>query len=309
MRSDSDDVAPRARIPADVDQPDKIVYGLSARQLAIIAVAVAAAYGVVKGLGPLLPQPVLIAVLVPIGGAAVVLALGRRDGLSLDVWLASAIRQARSPKRHAAAAAEPVPAWAPGPGMAVPLLRLPARAISEAGVIDAGGHAVALVAATTVNIGLRTGDEQAALIDAYGRWLNSLGGPVQLVVSAQRVDLSRHAQRVADSAATIGNPALSGAAFDYAQFLDQLAEHRDPLWRTVTIAVTADTTPGGATEVLRRADHAASTLTALGAQSAVLDGPRATAVLTCATDPYAPVDVTWPRARPGAAVTGEGELP
>jgi PrgI family protein len=298
----------RARVPADVDQPDKIVYGLTARQLAIVAVAVAIAYGVFKGLGRLLPQPILIAIMVPIGGAAIVLALGRRDGLTLDLWLLSAIRQSRAPKHHAAAAAEPVPAWAPGPGMAVPRLRLPARAISEVGVIDTGDQAVALVAATTVNLALRSGDEQLALIGAYGRWLNGLSGPVQLVISAQRVDLSGHAQRVADRAATIANAALADAAYDYAGFLDQLAEHRDPLWRTVTIAVTATAGKGRDTEVLRRADHAATSLAALGAQTAVLDGATATAALTCATDPYAPVDVTWPRARPGTPVTGQGDL-
>jgi hypothetical protein len=298
----------RARVPADVDQPDKIVYGLTARQLAILAVAGAVGYGVVKGLGHLLPEPILVAFLVPIGGAAIVLALGRRDGLSLDMWLLSAIRQSRAPQHHAAAAAEAAPAWSPGPGMAVPQLRLPARAISAAGVIDTGDHAVALVAATTVNIGLRSGDEQLALIGAYGRWLNSLNGPVQLVISAQRVDLSSHAQRVADIAATIPNPALADAAYDYAEFLDQLAEHRDPLWRTVTIAVTAATDKGRDAEVLRRADHTASALAALGAQTAVLDGATATAALTCATDPYAPVDVTWPRTRPGAPVTGQGDL-
>jgi hypothetical protein len=305
MRNDPD-ATPRARIPADVDQPDKIVYGLTARQLAILAVAAAVAYAVFRGLGHLLPPPVLIGLLVPVAGVAVTLALGRRDGRSLDAWLLSAIQQSRSPKHLAAAAAQPVPGWAPGPGMAVPQLRLPARAISESGVIDAGDHAVALVAATTVNIGLRSGDEQTALVDAYGRWLNSLTGPVQLVISAQRVDLSSHAQRVADRAASIANPQLADAAYHYAELLDSLAEHRDPLWRTVTIAVTADGDRGRDTEVLRRADHAASALAALGAQTVVLDGATATAVLTCATDPYAPVDVTWPRARPGAAVTGQG---
>ena len=53
-------------------------------------------------------------------------------------------------------------------------------------------------------------------------------------------------------------------------------------------------------------EHAASALSALGAQTAVLDGGRATAVLTCAVDPYTPADVTWPRARPDATITGPG---
>jgi hypothetical protein len=301
-----DDAGPRARIPADVDQPDKIVYGLTARQLAILAVAAALEYMVFRGLGHVLPPPVVVGLLVPIAGIAFVLALGRRDGRSLDAWLLSAVLHSRSLKQHAAAAGRPVPGWAPGPGMAVPQLRLPARAIADSGVIDTGEQAVALVAATTVNIGLRSGAEQMALVDAYGRWLNSLTGPVQLVISAQRVDLSSHAQRVVDNAAGITHPALADAAYDYAQFLDHLAASRDPLWRTVTIAVTARADRGRDTDVLRRADQAASALAALGAQTVVLDGSAATAVLTCAADPYIPVDVTWPRARPGAPVTGQG---
>src|SRR6266508_6730782 len=95
----------RARVPADVDTPDKIVYGLTARQLAILAVAGVAGYGLFKTIGPLVPPPVLIAVLTPLAGVAVVLALGRRDGLSMDMWLLSAIRHTRGPKRLAPAPA------------------------------------------------------------------------------------------------------------------------------------------------------------------------------------------------------------
>jgi hypothetical protein len=168
---------------------------------------------------------------------------------------------------------------------------------------------VALVACTTVNIALRTGDEQTALIGAYGRWLNSLSEPVQIVISAQRVDLTGHAHRIADAADTLTNPALAEAARDYAAFLDELATRRDPLWRTVTVAVTAPGEKGRDADVLRRADHTASALSALGAQTAVLDGARATAVLTCAVDPYTPADVTWPRARPDAVITGPGAHP
>ncbi|MGC1211723.1 MAG: PrgI family protein, partial [Micromonospora sp.] len=64
---------------------------------------------------------------------------------------------------------------------------------------------------------------------------------------------------------------------------------------------------GRDTEVLRRAEHAASALSALGAQTAVLDGGRAAAMLTCASDPYTPADVTWARALPDAAITGPGD--
>jgi len=187
------------------------------------------------------------------------------------------------------------------------VLRLPAETIRDSGVIDTGPYAVALVACTTVNIGLCTVDEQAALIGGYGRWLNSLSGPVQIVISAQRVDLAGHAARISAGAEIITSPALAGAARDYAAFLAELAARHDPLWRTVTVAVTATGEKGRDAEVLRRAQHAASALAALGAQTAVLDGGRAAAVLTCATDPYTPADVTWSRARPGTVITGSGD--
>ena len=68
------DTTPRSKIPADVDTPDKIVYGLTARQLAILTVAGLIEYGIFKAVGQLLPQPVLIAVMIPVAGAAIVLA-------------------------------------------------------------------------------------------------------------------------------------------------------------------------------------------------------------------------------------------
>lgn len=308
MRHDPD-TTPRARIPADVDQPDKIVYGLTARQLAILSVAAVAAYGIFKAVGHLLPQPVLLALMVPLAGAAIVLALGRRDGLSLDAWLLAAIRHSRAPRNLAPAAdgtVAPAPTWAPHTTAVPPVavLRLPAKAISERGIIDTGAQSAALIACTTVNINLRTGDEQAALIGGFGRWLNSLSAPVQIVISAQRVDLSSHAQRIADNAATIANQALAGAAQDYAAFLDELSTRRDPLWRTVTVAVTATGEKGRDNDAARRADQTANALAALGVPTSILDGARATSVLTVAADPYTPADVSWARARPGAVISG-----
>jgi hypothetical protein len=307
MREEAD-FAPRARIPADVDTPDRIVYGLTARQLAILAVAAVIEYGIYKSVAHLLPLPVVLGLLVPVAALAVGLALGSRDGLPMDRWLLGGIRHSRAPKRLVPAASGQLPAaagWAaPDPSRnPLSVLRLPAQAISEAGIVDTGSQAVALVACTTVNIGLRTGDEQAALIGGYGRWLNGLAGPVQVVISAQRVDLSSHAGRIAERAQLIANDALADAAADYADFLDDLSMRRDPLWRTVTVVVTAHGERGRDTEVTRRADQAAAALAALGAQTAVLDGPQVTGILSVAVDPYTPSDASWPRTRPGAPIT------
>src|SRR5207244_1797904 len=50
----------RARMPADVDAPDKILYGLTFRQLAILAVAAVIFYAAWRSLHRLVPVPVLL---------------------------------------------------------------------------------------------------------------------------------------------------------------------------------------------------------------------------------------------------------
>src|SRR5262249_42370107 len=57
---------------------------------------------------------------------------------------------------------------------------------------------------------------------------------------------------------------------------------------------------------MRRAEHTATALSALGAQTRVLDGPTATAVLTAAVDPYQYGDASWPRAVAHLPVTATG---
>jgi hypothetical protein len=300
----------RARIPADIEAPDRVFYQLTARQVAILAAASAVSYLLFSATNRLLPLPLVVAAMIPILGVATAIALARRDGLPMDVWLWAAVMHRRTPRRAAPAAeaAAPLPGWAPSsttPSEPVPsVLRLPAVAIAGNGVIDLGnGGSAALVAATTVNVGLRTGAEQAAAVGGYARWLNSLTGPVQIVVSAQRVDLTSHAQRIADTAETLPHPALADAALDYAEHLLDIGEQRDPLWRTVTLACAATGERASAAEAMRHAEHTAAALAGLGAQTRVLDGETAAAVLAAATDPYQPTDASWPRALPQHPVT------
>ena len=101
------------------------------------------------------------------------------------------------------------------------------------------------------------------------------------------------------------NPALADAAFDYGEFLLDIAAERDPLWRTVTIACTAAGGKGAPAEAMRRGEYTANALSALGVQARVLDGATAAAVLAAAVDPYQYTDASWARALPTMAVVGD----
>jgi len=297
MTSEQGDQQPlRARVPADVDAPDKVIYGLTFRQLAILAAAATVLYTGWRAAGRLLPAPVLLAASVVAGGLVVGVAVGRRDGLPLDVWLASAVRYRRAPRALSTTdTAAGTPPWVAAPrGSRVPLpapLRLPADAIAADGEITlpGAGGAAAVVAATTVNLALRTPAEQAALVEAFGRWLNSLTTPTQIVVAATPVDLPAHARALAEAARRLPDPALEAACAEYARFLTGLAETRDPLRRQVLLVCRAAAgEPAGGHAARRHAEDTARALSGLGVATRALDGAQVTAVLAAAADPYRP---------------------
>jgi hypothetical protein len=305
------DAPPRAAIPADVDAADRIVWGLTFRQLAILAAAAAVVYGLWRLAAsalPGLPSAVPLGAGGPVLAAAAAVALGRRDGRPLDAWLLSAVAMRRAPRAQAPGGpADPAAAGlarttTPAPVPAA--LRLPADAISPAGLLRLPGTSAArsstaaVVAAGTVNLGLRTAAEQAALLGGFARWLNSLTAPVQITVSAARVDLRPHIEAVREAAPLLPHPALGEAAAGYAEFLDELAAARDPLRRQVLVTVgAAGEVPAG-----RRGADTARALAALGVDTRLLDGPAVTAALAAAVDPYHP-PAPGPRAVPDTTIT------
>ncbi|MGH3620928.1 MAG: PrgI family protein, partial [Sciscionella sp.] len=157
---------------------DRVLGPLTARQLGILAVTGLVLYAAWTATRAVLPIPVFLALAIPVGTAAAILALGQRDGISLDRLLLAAIRQRIRP-RHQVAAPEgvrPAPDWlttqtaatsagrAAGNGrststkgrtsvreqLSPSALRLPAEAVtdtgSDVGVVDLGADGLAVVA-------------------------------------------------------------------------------------------------------------------------------------------------------------------
>ena len=306
-------------IPADVERPDKILAGLTARQVAIAAVAAVIIWLGWVAARHVLPLPAFAALAAPAGLAATALVIGERDGLPLDRLLAAAWRQARSPRRLVTAPegipappAWAVPAGPPHPPLPAPLAPL-WRHISPDGVIGLGGDGAAAVAAvSTVNFALRSPAEQDALTAAYGRWLNSLTGPAQILIRAGRADLSAAVTALREAAGGLPHPALEAAALEHAAFLDGLAADRDVLTRQVLLVIRepahGTTRPGGGTAAARaaqRAGEAARLLAAADLQVSVLDGGQVTALLAACADPEAPLTAAR-LAVPGQPVTSPG---
>jgi PrgI family protein len=311
-------------IPADIERPDKILAGLTARQVAILATTAFVIWAAFEATRHLVAPPVFAVLAAPLAVAAAALVTGQRDGLTLDRFLIAAWRHGRSPRRLVTAPGGiPVaPAWA-GPQLArlrggppAPLEPL-YRAVTVDGVIGLGdGGAAVAAAVSTVNLALRTAAEQDALTAAYGRWLNSLTGPVQILIRAGRADLSAAVAALEDTAAALPDPALEAAALDHAAFLADLAGSRDLLTRQVLLITREPRRAGpgtargggGGPRAAQRAAEAARLLSAADLTVSVLDGGQVTALLTAAADPGAETHASR-LAMPGQPVTSPGTLP
>src|SRR5262245_41918989 len=96
-----------ARIPADINTADKIVFGLTGRQLTILAAAGGIGWVLYQLAGKYLPPTLLMVAAIPFAGVAAMIALGRRDGLGMDAWLRAALRLRRTPRLQAPAGTTP----------------------------------------------------------------------------------------------------------------------------------------------------------------------------------------------------------
>jgi hypothetical protein len=169
-------------------------------------------------------------------------------------------------------------------------LPLPAHAVAADGTVDLGAAGRAAIStAGTVNFALRTAAEQRMLIGGFGRWLNALTAPVQILVRTNRLDLAPMVAELREQAPGLPHRLLEDAAYAHADFLTHLAAGRDLLARQVLLVQRepgADRT--AAQRVQRRAAEAASLLAGCEVDSTVLDRSGAYAVLLAACDPSTP---------------------
>ena len=240
-RHDTDRDRGRVRIPADVERPDKLLAGLTARQLAILGVAAVVLWAGYAATRHLVPTVAFAVVALPVGAAAAMLALGRFEGIAADRWVSFAWRHHRAPHRLV-----PAPDGVPSapaflgaqPGSAPDMLRLPFAGVSGDGIVDLGVDGLAMICrASAVTFSLRTPAEQEALVAGFARWLNSLDQPAQILVRAEPVDLTPSIDALLDAAPALPHPALEAAARGHAAFLADLGARRDLLRREVLVVL------------------------------------------------------------------------
>ena len=279
------------KVPANVELEDRLAFGLTAKQLAILAATAVSAYGSFLVLTPLLPAPVAIAVMALVAAGGVLLALVRHDGLDGDQLALTLVRFLRTPKRQLLAP-DGLPsrlAGAPRQPKTAPL-DIPVRRVFETGLVEiADGSYCRLLSARGASFELRSSDEQAAFVTAFERFLNGLTEPIQIDVRSERVTLHPQGEQI-EHAATRCHGQLRQAALEHAAYLRELSEKHTLYRRRIVLVLRSrDRRPELAEATLaRRADEATELLHAAAVTLTPLDGEQAAHLLASTLDPPGP---------------------
>ena len=282
----------RVRLPADVELEDKLAFGLTARQLLLLGGAAVLTYGLYTAAASALPLSVAAALCAPLAIAGVVLALGRRDGLPADRLARLAVRYLATPRLRVLAP-EGIPVPLPGElrrAAAAPL-DLPVRTVFRSGLIElSDGSFCVLLRAASGSFALKGEEEQAALVEAFGRFLNGVADPVAIYVRSEPVDLKERAAALERRAVEFDEAALAEAARAHALFLRELPAGGELRRREILLLLCtrAREAASARTTLERRTGETAELLQAAGVALHALDGEQTAALIARTFDPPGP---------------------
>jgi hypothetical protein len=288
------------KVPADVELEDRLAFGFTGKQLALLAATAVSAYGSFLLLAPLVPTPLAAAapLLVAVGG--IFLALIRHDGLSGDQLAIALARFTLTPKRQVLAPEQlprPLPGSPRQPRLAA--LDIPIRRVLASGLIElADGCYCRLLSARGASFELRSADEQAAFVSAFERFLNALANSVQITVRSERTSLRPQADQITGTAED-HTPGLREAALDHARYLRSLGETQPLQRRRIALVLRSRERQADLAEIALARLAAEAIELLRGAEVALqpLDGEQAAALLANSLDPPGPLD--------GSHLTGE----
>lgn len=171
---------------------------------------------------------------------------------------------------------------------------LPFKSIKEGVVLMKDGGLRAVLMVNSINFNLKSQDEQAALLDSYQSFLNSLGFPIQIVVQSRVLDLDNYLLELEKTSKSQSNELLQIQSQEYVNFVRELIGVANIMSKTFYVVIPYSmglagsgnflsrlfnkkpVTPAGKfkelkDELIRRANLVVNGLTPLGLNSVLLN--------------------------------------
>ena len=107
-------------------------------------------------------------------------------------------------------------------------------------VVLKNGGLRAVLEVDSVNVNLKSEDEQNALTAAYQNFLNSLEFPIQIVVRSKKLDISSYLSKLKTAGKKQTNDILKNQIAEYSEYVRRLVEFADIMEKSFYVIVPHD---------------------------------------------------------------------
>lgn len=98
----------------------------------------------------------------------------------------------------------------------------------------------AILKTSSVNLNLKSEQEQNAVIYSYQNFLNSLEFPIQIVVRSKKLDLEHYIEKLKKIGVKQINPLLQKQTFEYIEYVSRLVEYADIMEKQFYVVIPQD---------------------------------------------------------------------
>ena len=98
----------------------------------------------------------------------------------------------------------------------------------------------AVLKTSSMNLNLKSEDEQNAVIYSYQRFLNTLEFPIQIIIRSKKLDLDNYVEKLKKLGVKQQNPLLQKQTFEYIEYISRLVEYADIMEKEFYVVVPQD---------------------------------------------------------------------
>ncbi len=119
-------------------------------------------------------------------------------------------------------------------------LYLKVSEIRDDAVILKNGGLRMVLKTSSINLNLKSEQEQNAVIYSYQNFLNSLEFPIQVVIRSKKLDLEQYIDKLKKIGVKQGNPLLQKQTFEYIEYVSRLVEYADIMEKQFYVVIPQD---------------------------------------------------------------------
>lgn len=106
-------------------------------------------------------------------------------------------------------------------------------------VLKSGGLRT-ILKTSSVNLNLKSEEEQNAVIYSYQNFLNTLEFPIQIVIRSKKLDLENYIEKLKKIGVKQQNPLLQKQTFEYIEYISRLVEYADIMEKQFYVVIPHD---------------------------------------------------------------------